>query len=74
MDFGSPRSPISESNHPSGIEALRFAGERESPLRSGIRRALASGGEIADAPDAERVEILLHHLPDAGHLSYFKWG
>src|ERR1041385_2013903 len=56
------------------VQSLSFAGKGESPFsEAGFENVLIERGEVANAADAERVEILLHDLADAGHLPDFEW-
>src|ERR1700744_191741 len=55
------------------VEPLSLSGKRESPFaEAGFENIFFQSGEIADAPDPERVKVLLHDLADAWHLAHFK--
>src|SRR5262249_26477514 len=54
------------------VLAARFAGERKSPFAEApLEIGLVEKSEIADAADADGVEMLLHHFADAGNTAHF---
>ena len=56
------------------IVPLRFAGGGGEPraLEARHEHGFLKNRKIPDAPDADRVKILLHHLADAGDLPHFE--
>ena len=70
MDLGPSSSPISRVEPAAGVEAARFAGEREAPLAEALlEEVVIERGEVADFADAERVQVLLGDLADARNLA-----
>ena len=70
MDFASCSAATSESNHPPA-SSPRALPARASPhfAEAVFQFPVFELGEISDFLDAERVQVSLHHLADAGNLA-----
>src|SRR5207237_836842 len=60
---------------PACVQPLRLTGERQSPFAEArFEIPVFEYREIADAPDADRVQVLLHYLTHAGNLPNLQRG
>ena len=67
MDLGSASVADFGIEPAAGVEAARFAGQRQAPFAEALfQEALVEAREIADLADAEVVQVLLGDLADAG--------
>ena len=56
-----------------GIQPARFAGQRQAPLAETLfQERFVQSRQVADLADAQRVQVFLRHLADAGTLAHIE--